>query len=165
MSTEPDWRYNRTGLKDDSRFCMSMPFKIRQCVIWFVLVSSASPFPWGVCSSVQYDSGGVWPAGSVEEKRAQEAGTAVLIGKRKCLRAVAIKKNLFHCHGWEPVVDLLVWKTKSWSHRLRLLARRGQLYARTVWWPVLGCFRSNHGCVLEWCVSNRDCSTVVLCFP
>ncbi len=45
----------------------------------FILVFSASPLPRGVCPGVWHDRGGFWPAGSVEEKWAQEAGPTVLI--------------------------------------------------------------------------------------
>lgn len=126
-------------------------FKLNLLVTFFVLVSSASPFPRGVCSSVWYDSGGVRPTGSVEKKWAKEAGSTVLIWKGRLI-IIAIRKNLFHCHGWEPVVDPLLWKTKFWSHQHGLLAQRGRLYAR---WLVF----HNRGWVLKWCVSNRDCST------
>lgn len=105
----------------------------------FILVSTASSVSRGVCPSVWHDRGGFRPAGSMEEKRAQETGPTVLITYgRLSNTAITRGKDMidyrrgrgerdrmtsaqFHCHGWEPVLDLLIWRTKFWSHQRGLL--------------------------------------------
>lgn len=113
--------------------------------VWrlFILVFSASPVRRGVCPGVWHDHGGFWPTGSVEEKWAQETGPTVLNNTWTSINtAITQVRDLtdcrrgeernrktstqFHCHGWEPVLDLLIWRTKFWSHQSGLLRYWGK---------------------------------------
>lgn len=130
--------------------------------------NTASPVSGGICPSLQHDGGGLRPASSVETKWAEETGPAVLI--TNCTSELHWKKNRkkkchnkrrldwptnwrhrekttstqFHCHGWEPVLELQdndkpnhghtsvdLWGARQWQRPLRC-------YAQIGWTKLLG---------------------------
>ncbi len=141
------------------------------------MVFSASPVPRRVYPSVWHDRGGIWPTGSVEEKWAQETGPTVLVshGRLSNTAITRVRGRLWEggrmreeefytvSLPWlrtcsrSPQMTNQILVTSAWTSKIRREDHRDIMHSQTG-------YQCNCGFVLEWCVSNRDHSTVVLCF-
>lgn len=149
-------RLNLSAVKNNGRY------NVTAVSLLCILVFSASPVPRGVCPSVWHDRGGFRPAGSVEEKWAQETGPTVLITHGRLLStAISGARDLTDCRsgvwGWwgswedfysvslpwlrtcsrSPQMTNQILVTPVWTSEMTREGHRDVMHRRTVSWsPV-----------------------------